>query len=139
MRRRWPAGERDTSVHRTDHAARHALHCSPFLMGISSNDFHGAKILFPTNFLLLYGGRDWEQKYYYHEERGVWGMRMSSDRLHISRSSSTTYHQTAGHALLGRPFRMGISSDDFYGAKIIVFTDVLMLYGVRDWEQSSLE
>jgi hypothetical protein len=43
----------------------------------------------------------------------------------------TTYH-AAGHALLGNPFCIGISSFDyFHGVKIIVSTNILLLCGVK--------
>jgi hypothetical protein len=46
-------------------------------------------------------------------------------------SSVTTYH-AAGHALLGNPFCIGISSfNDLHGVKIIVSTNILLLCGVK--------
>ncbi len=61
-------------------------------------------------------------------------MTMSSDRLYTSRQNQsliTTYHDK-GHALLGSPIHMGISSfDDFHGAKIIVSANFLLLCGVK--------
>jgi hypothetical protein len=54
----------------TYHAAGHALLGSPFHIGTSNfDDFQGVKIIVSTNSLLLYDVEDWEQKYYYHEER----------------------------------------------------------------------
>ena len=54
--------ERNT-ITKTHNAAEHALLGSPLHMGASSfDDFHGVKIIFSTNFLLLYDVGDWEQK-----------------------------------------------------------------------------
>jgi hypothetical protein len=48
------------------------------------------------------------------------------------KSSVTTYH-AAGHAPLGSPIHIRISSfKDFHGVKIIITTNFLLLYGIRD-------
>ena len=56
---------------KTHHAAGQALLGSPVHIGISSfDDFHGAKIIVSSDFLLLYGIKDREHKYHYREEMG---------------------------------------------------------------------
>jgi hypothetical protein len=57
-------------IYLTHHVAGHALLGSPIQIGFRRNDFHGEKIIVSANFLVLYGVKDYEHKYYYHEERG---------------------------------------------------------------------